>query len=69
MFYLCPQVNLAIYYLIDDSSIFKQIFIDYNLKKSMIVDSTCYLSCGYFISLQKNITKYTEKKFQWKLPC
>ena len=48
MFYLCPQVNLAIYQLIDDSPIVKNCFIDYNLKKSIKVDSTWYLSCGYF---------------------
>ena len=53
MFYLCPQVNLAIYKLINDSPIVKQIFIDYNLKKSIKVDSTCYLSCGVFFLLQK----------------
>ena len=28
MFYPCSQVNLAIYYLIDDSPIVKTIFID-----------------------------------------
>ena len=55
MFYLCPQGNLAIYQLIDDSPIVNIFFIDYNLKKLIKVDSTCYLSCGYFFLLQKNI--------------
>ena len=55
MFYICPQINLGIYYLINDSPIVKQIFIDYNLKKSIKVDSTFYLSCGYYFLLQKNI--------------
>ena len=48
MFYLCLQVNSAIYQLIDDSTIVEKKCIDYNLKKSIKVDSTCYLSCGYF---------------------
>ena len=54
MFDLCPQVNSAIHYLIDDSPIVKQIFIDYNLKKSIKVYLTCYLSCGYFFAAEKH---------------
>ena len=54
MFYLCPQVNLAIYYLIDNSPIVQNFCIDYNLKKWIKVDSTCYLSGDFFL-LPKNI--------------
>ena len=60
VFYLCPQDNLAVYYLIDDSPIVKRIFIDYNLNKSIKVDSTCYLLYGYFFFCCRKIliTKY-----------